>query len=388
MIGLLMLAQISAGAQVIPIVTRADPVPGGRSLTELRFVQSAVHAAASRGPWRLHAMLSLEGLTMPGGHLTPGAWGEGFIDRRHPHTYVHELVASAVDPVRLPFRWSLSAGKGFAPFGTDDPMSRPPVAFPVNHHWSQVLERAVAIFAAGAGPVIVEAGLFNGDEPEKPSQWPALERFGDSWSVRGFLTVGDFELQVSRAQVESPEHRQGAGLDHAMTSAALRHRHPLGNNHIDALVEWSRTDEEGAFQFSSMLAEAELVAGSLRPYLRIERTERPEEERVLGDDFRGRRPHNENSNLGTTRWAIVTAGVGRRFGALGPVQLETITEVSLAHVTSVTGVVIVPDQFYGRNDIWSLSVGLRIGAGAPLPRMGRYGLAAVGSAGHINEQAH
>jgi len=51
---------------------------------------------------------------------------------------------------------SLAAGKGFVPFGTDDPMTRPFAAYPVNHHLAQILERYVAIAAVSAGPVIVE----------------------------------------------------------------------------------------------------------------------------------------------------------------------------------------------------------------------------------------
>ena len=34
---------------------------------------------------------------MPDGELALGDWGEGFVDRRHPHTYLHELVLSADD---------------------------------------------------------------------------------------------------------------------------------------------------------------------------------------------------------------------------------------------------------------------------------------------------
>ena len=49
-------------------------------------------------------------------------------------------------------RVSLSIGKGFAPFGTDDPMVRPFVRYPVNHHLSQILERGVAIAAGRAMP--------------------------------------------------------------------------------------------------------------------------------------------------------------------------------------------------------------------------------------------
>lgn len=49
-------------------------------------------AAALSNRLRLLATLNLEGLTIPEGELTPGAWGEGFIDRRHPHTSAHELM--------------------------------------------------------------------------------------------------------------------------------------------------------------------------------------------------------------------------------------------------------------------------------------------------------
>ena len=63
------------------------------------------------------------------------------------------------------------------------------------HHLSQLLERAVVIGQVERGPVTLEGALFNGDEPEHPSQWPLLRlpdgqwRFGDSRAVR--LTVLD-----------------------------------------------------------------------------------------------------------------------------------------------------------------------------------------------------
>ena len=142
------------------------------------------HAGAWSGRLLMVATLNLEGLTIPDGELAPGDWGEGFMDRRHPHTYAHELVLSYVEALRPSISASLSAGKGFAPFGTDDPMSRPIFRYPVNHHLAQILERAVAIGGIRAGPLLAEAGLFNGDEPERPGQWPRISRFGDSWSAR------------------------------------------------------------------------------------------------------------------------------------------------------------------------------------------------------------
>ena len=117
------------------------------------------HGGAFEDRLRLLATLNLEGLTIPNGELALGDWGEGFMDRRHPHTYVHEVMLSYVHPFGS-FSASLSAGKGFAPFGTDDPMSRPPVRYPVNHHLAQILERAVAILGARAGPVLLEGARF------------------------------------------------------------------------------------------------------------------------------------------------------------------------------------------------------------------------------------
>ena len=159
-------AQVTA--QGVVAGTGADPVPGDRALSEVRVVQPVVMLRAG---WGSHlsglATLDLEGLTMPQGELAPGDWGEGFMDRRHPHTYAHELLVSGTDLLGRrdgDGQLSVTAGKGFAPFGTDDPMIRPPLRYPVNHHFAQILERAVLIGAGRRGPVTLELGLFNGDD--------------------------------------------------------------------------------------------------------------------------------------------------------------------------------------------------------------------------------
>jgi len=267
-----------AGAQAIAAYEHADPVPGGSSLAEVRVVQPVVmvHAGAL-GRLQLTGVLNLEGQTIPDGELAPGNWGEGFVDRRHPHTYLHELVLTADDLLGaragLP-RLSLSLGKGFAPFGTDDPMSRPFVRYPVNHHLAQILERAVAIGALRAGRLTLEAGLFNGDEPERPGQWPRLGRFGDSWSgrVTGTLLPGA-TAQASYAHVHSPEHRPGAGTDQAKWSVAGRWERTIGGHPVYGMIEWARTSEaEGFFVFHSLLAEGAWSAGPHRLQYRFERT--------------------------------------------------------------------------------------------------------------------
>src|SRR5690606_34980716 len=114
------------------------PDETGLYLTQLA-VMFNVESPASRVV--LRSTLNLEGLTQSDGELTFGAWGEGFLDKRHPHTLVHELMLSANLWRFGGGSLSVSVGKGFAPYGTDDPMSRPVAKYPTNHHLSQILER-------------------------------------------------------------------------------------------------------------------------------------------------------------------------------------------------------------------------------------------------------
>lgn len=387
-----MLAQIVVGAQAIPTLNVADGVPGGGSQTELRVSQPIVFASAAPfgGRLQLHAMVDFEGITMAHGQLATGVFGEGFNDKRHPHTYAHELIASLVDPLRLPgLQWSLTVGKGFAPFGTDDPMNRPALGYPVNHHWSQILERAVVIAGVRRGAFTLEAGLFNGDEPEKPSQWPRWSRVGDSWSARALVRPAEWlELQGSFASVKSPEHRPGSGLTHDKVSLSARVEHRHGGDKVGyVLAEWAHDSEEGFFRYATALVEAQLSGPVHRGYFRLERTDRPEETRLTQDQFRSVRPHNENSNIGASRWNTVTGGYGFRPRGSWPVRFEAIVEGSYLHVARLGAGVFDPASVWGRNDLWMASVALRMQAGARAHRMGRYGVAA-GDEHHTSHSTH
>jgi hypothetical protein len=273
-------------------------------------------------------------------------------------------------------RTTVTAGKGFVPFGTDDPMSRPVERFPVNHHLSQVLERALVVVGVDVGRATVEVAAFNGDEPTKPGDVPNLSRFGDSWAARFTLRpVSGLEWQASTANVHSPEHRDGAGTDARKWSTSLRADRPLGGARLYALAEWARTSEaEGAFVFHSVLFETALTTGRHQPYYRFERTERPEELRVL-DPFQTVRPLLDNSILGISRWSIHTVGYEVR---LGPVNrrlaLNPFVEVSLGRIATVSGVLFDPTSVYGRDTFRSVSVGLRLDWGMRGHRMGHYGV--------------
>ena len=55
------------------------------------------HGSVPRGTSAAVLTLDFEGLTLDRGQLNPGAYGEGYADRRHPHTYLHEAMASPAE---------------------------------------------------------------------------------------------------------------------------------------------------------------------------------------------------------------------------------------------------------------------------------------------------
>lgn len=389
-------SRVQLGAQAIGVVTRADPAYRGRAFTEGYLTQPIVHAHARLPalPLAVQGALDFEGLTLERGELNAGVYGEGYVDRRHPHTLLHELVLGVEGDVRGA-ALSLFAGKGFVPFGTDDPMSRPFVKFPVNHHLAQILERLVAVGAARGGPLLVEGALFNGDEPTSPWAWPRARRFGDSWALRAaVLPLSGVELAGSTAAVTSPEHADGDGLDQRKWSVALRVERP-GPRAAYLLAEWARTDERRrerrAFRYESLLAEAAGAVGPLALAARLERTDRPEEER-LADPFRTPRPHGDFNLLGVTRWQVATVHVALPIAGPAGTRLRPFVEVAHAHAEPrVRGAVFVPAAFYGSARQWSLSAGLRASVGAEHGRMGRYGAARTGGAAshaHAGAPAH
>src|SRR5687767_12502176 len=249
----------SWGANAIGLVTHATPATTNGDLTEAYLTQPNLFLHASWRGLSAQSTVNLEGLTLRNGELNAGTWGEGFVDKRHPHTYLHEAVASVAGNTRG-IAWSLTAGKGFAPFGSDDPMSRPLIKFPANHHLAQVLERLIAIGAVSSGPVLLEVGVFNGDEPLTPKSMGQLDRFGDSWAARvTVVPLHAYELSASHAQIKSPEQPQGFGLDQSKWAVSLRHERTTGRHPHYFLIEWLRTGERGGgeerFALHSLLAE-------------------------------------------------------------------------------------------------------------------------------------
>jgi hypothetical protein len=375
-------SDVQLGARAIALLTYVTPAALGRDRTEAYLTQPMLFGDGrwNSGKLRVAGALNFERFTLLRGELDPGIYGEGYIDRRHPHTLLHELMlvaAASLGAVNV----SLAAGKGFVPFGSDDPMTRRFVKYPVNHHLAQILERAMVTSAVRYGRLAVEGAVFNGDEPEGPSDEPNLERFADSWSVRGTVVVSEaVELSASEARVASPEDAAGFGLDHRQHHVALRFSRPVaGAIDGEALIEYARSDEftrsRRAFRFSSLLGEGAIDAKALSLAIRIERTTRPDEMR-LNNIFRSPRPLLDLDILGRSLWESVALQFSHRLAAPHRPMLEPFVEMQVSRVRSTLHpTVFETTDFYGADRLWMVSAGMRVSVAGMAHRMGRYGVA-------------
>jgi hypothetical protein len=274
---------------------------------------------------------------------------------------------------------SLSAGKGFAPYGTDDPMMRPALKYPTNHHLSQILERWTVSGAYVRGGWSLEAGIFGGSEPEGPYDFGNIESFPDSWSARvarrfgeGFGPLAPWEASASYARVAEAHGDEKETT--FLANAALRHsaRHRFGD--LYALAEASRSEPEGHDEgYWSLLGEAQLGTGRHLPYYRVEYATRPEYDREGAPGTEGFFRYDHDAHpTGATRWLVNTLGYGHTLTGL-PLSVRPYAEVQHARVREERGGTR-PGALFGTDSFWTLSAGFRVYLGGGPMRMGMYGV--------------
>jgi hypothetical protein len=374
---------VTGMAQLFPVVTFGAPGDDDNPLnrTEAYLTQPAVMANLESPGQRisLRTTLNFEGITQEDGELTFGGWGEGFIDKRHPHTLVHELMLSVNLWSVAAGDLSISAGKGFAPYGTSDPMARPGLKYPTNHHLSQILERWTANVAwLGAGGWSVEAGIFGGQEPDGAYDFSNIEAFGDSWSARvarrwrgGPGPASEWEASASFGSVTEFAHT--VEETSRLINAALTRSGPLGPGSLYALVEASASFLEGHDDFFSFLAEARYDHRGHQPYVRFEYARRPEYEREgpAGEDDFFLYEHHDDP-VGSTRWLISTAAYAYEVTG-SPWSVRPFVEVQYHQARGDRGAISATD-LYGSTSFWGVSVGARVFLGGDPMRMGSYGV--------------
>lgn len=371
-------------AQAFPIVTFGAPGEEDSALNETEFylTQPAIMANVESPGSRLslRTTLNFEGLTLEDGELTFGGWGEGFIDKRHPHTLLHELMLSVNVWDLLGGEASVSAGKGFAPYGTDDPMARPGLKYPTNHHLSQLLERWTLNGAFLRAGWSVEAGLFGGTEPEGPYDLSNIESFGNSWSARvakrwgpGHGPTAAWEASASYATVV--EEHDAEEETTRLWNLALRHGLTYDFGEVYGLVEFSRSEPEHDDGYFSVLAETQVTMGRHQPYLRLEYATRPEYPRdgAPGGDAFFRYDHDAEA-IGATRWVIANLGYNL-LATRGQLSIRPFANAQLHRVTRERGpAVLDPEALFGVGTFWSVSLGARVFFGGDAMRMGSYGV--------------
>jgi hypothetical protein len=369
-------------AQAYPTVSTSLTAEDGTAIdaTEFNLTQPAlmfnVESPGSR--FTVRATLNFEGLTQPDGELTSGGWGEGFLDRRHPHTLLHEFMLSFNLWEVAGGALSVSAGKGFAPYGTDDPMSRPAVKYPTNHHLSQILERWTINGAWINGGWSLEAAVFGGAEPVGPYDFSNIESFGDSWSARaarrfglGYGPMADSEMSASIGRVS--EAHDGEKEVTTLYNAAFRHERMYSIGRVYGLAEASMSEPEEGDGHFSVLGETRIDFGAQQPYYRIEYATRPEYTREGAPGTPGffRYDHDAHA-IGATRWLINTVGYGHEMTGY-PVSARPFIEVQHSRVSAERGD-IDPRDLFGTRSFWGLTAGFRVFLGGDPMRMGSYGV--------------
>ena len=106
--------------------------------------------------------------------------------------------------------------------------------------------------------------------------------------------------------------------------------------------------------------------------LRLERTDRPEEDRTL-DPFRTARPASDLTISGITRWNVMTVTATRAFAVRG-IRTSPFVETSFLRPHATATAAFQPRTFYGTDNLWMISVGARVSIGPSHDGMGYYGV--------------
>ncbi len=201
--------------------------------------------------------------------------GQVLVDRQHPHDLTMQLAGSWHVPVRGSTGLTVAGGPvGEPALGPVAFMHRPsagenPVA-PLSHHTFDSTHIAMGVITAAVdhGPVILEASLFNGREPDE-NRWNLMDRGPlDSWSARLWARPSpDWLLQLSSGLLKDPEALEPGNV--RRTTASLQWFRPRAAGYTAVTAGYGRNDKAHD-ALNAFFVEATHRAGASAAYTRFE----------------------------------------------------------------------------------------------------------------------
>ena len=129
------------------------------------------------------------------------------------------------------------------------------------------------------------------------------------------------------------------------------------------------------FAYESALVEGAATLGDVSLAIRLEQTERAEEERT-SDPFRVPRPAPDLGISGVTRWRTATLALMFPSPIPGPIAGYPFIEIEGTTASARDALsVFDAESFYQSRSPWMLTAGVRLRFGPMHARMGRYGVA-------------
>jgi hypothetical protein len=260
----------------------------------------------------LRAMLSPDPFMGKRGYpllLAAGETADGvttLVDRQHPHDLFMELSATWAHDFGARRSGFVYAGlPGEPAFGPPAFMHRPAAMMspeaPITHHWLDSTHITFGVLTAGwvQDDWKVEVSQFTGREPDEDRYDIERPRM-DSTSLRASWNPGGhWALQVSWADVESPEQLEPAVDVQKLSASALYGRDLGAGRSWAATLAWGRKDPTEGPTTDAVALEASWVpAPDWQLFSRVEWVESNE----LGDD------HHEVHDV-----AKLTVGARREF---------------------------------------------------------------------------
>jgi YHS domain-containing protein len=240
-----------------------EAAPGDRGGTQAGSINWMMVMAArplGAGRFGVHAMMSLEPLTIPGcGYPNLLASGErcdgdAIHDRQHPHDLFMELAGHFDRAVAGSTRWQVYAGlagePALGPPGFPHRLSAMPDPLsPIAHHWLDSTHITYGVLTTGVygSGWKGEASIFNGREPDDRRYDLDLAAL-DSFSGRFWLVpTPSLALQVSAGHLKEAEVGHGGvpRLDVDRVTASATYHRRFGGGHLWATtLAWGANREE------------------------------------------------------------------------------------------------------------------------------------------------